>query len=293
MIPRHLRSVLLFTAGSVLATGLFAQAPAPKLAFPSANPQGVIKQRVGLTDIELTYNRPGVKGRKIFGGLVPYGQIWRTGADAATRISFSAPVTLNGAAVPAGTYEVFTIPGESEWTVIVQAVKEKAQWGSYAYDQKNDTARFMAKTRTTASPVETFAFGFNNLRDTGATLNMFWENTVVPVQIGVDTVAQLGPQIEAVMASAEPKKPYFSAAMFYYHNDLDLNQAAEWMEKGVAEQPKAFWMIYRQGLILAKKGDKAGALAAAQKSKELASGQSGELKEEYYRLNDALIASLK
>jgi hypothetical protein len=292
MIPAS-RLLLSALAGSVLLTGLFAQAPAPKLAFPAVNPQGVIKQRVGLTDIEITYNRPGVKGRKIFGGLIPYGQIWRTGADAATRISFSAPVTLNGTAVPAGTYEVFTIPGEAEWTVIVQAVKEKAQWGSYAYDQKNDTARFAAKPRAAGSPVETFAFGFNNLRDTGATLNMFWENTVVPVQIGVDTVGQLVPQIEAVMASAEPKKPYYSAAMFYYTNDLDLNKAAEWMEKAVAEQPKAFWMIYRQGLVLAKKGDKAGALAAANKSKELASGQSGELKEEYYRLNDALIASLK
>lgn len=292
MIPAS-RLLLSALAGSVLLTGLFAQAPAPKLAFPSANPQGVIKQRVGLTDIEVTYNRPGVKGRKIFGALIPYGQVWRTGADAATRISFSAPVTLNGTAVPAGAYEMFTIPGEAEWTVILQAVKEKAQWGSYAYDQKNDTARFMAKPRTAANPVETFAIAFNNLRDTSATLSLFWENTVVPVQIGVDTVGQLVPQIEAVMASAEPKKPYFSAAMFYYHNDLDLNKAAEWMEKGVAEQPKAFWMIYRQGLVLAKKGDKAGALAAAQKSKELASGQSGELKEEYYRLNDALIASLK
>lgn len=288
-----LRPLVAVIAGSVLATGLFAQAPAPKLAFPSANPQSVLKQRVGLTDIEITYNRPGVKGRKIFGSLVPYGEVWRTGADAATRISFSAPVTLNGAAVPAGTYELFTIPGEAEWTVILQAVKEKAQWGSYAYDQKNDTARFTAKPRTAASPVETFAFGFNNLRDTSATLNMFWENTIVPVQIGVDTVAQLVPQIEAVMASAAEKKPYFSAAMFYYHNDLDLNKAAEWMEKGVAEQPKAFWMIYRQGLVLAKKGDKAGALTAAQKSRELASGQAGELKEEYLRLNDALIASLK
>lgn len=287
------RPVLSVVTGLVLATGLFAQAPAPKLAFPSASPAATIKQRVGLTDIEVNYNRPSMKGRKIFGGLIPYGQIWRTGADTATRISFSTAAKLNGTAVPAGTYEVFTIPGEAEWTVILQAVMEKAQWGSYAYDQKNDTARFMAKPRKAANTVETFAFGFNDLRDTSATLNLLWENTAVPIQIGVDTVAQIVPQIEAVMASAEPKKPYFSAAMFYFNNDLDINKAAEWMEKGVAEQPKAFWMIYRQGLVLAKKGDKAGALAAAQKSKELASGQSGELKEEYYRLNDALIASLK
>lgn len=296
MIPRHLRSALLFIAGSVLATGLFAQAPAPKLAFPDASPAATIKQRVGLTDIEISYNRPSMKGRMVFGGLVPYGEVWRTGANTATKMTFSTDVKLNGTAVPAGTYEVFTIPGKKDWTIIVQAVKDKAQWGSYAYDQKNDTARFTAKPVKFPYATESFAFSFNELRDTSAVLSLFWEKVRVPIKVEVDVVGQLVPQIEAVMASAEPKKPYFSAAMFFYDNDLDLKKAAAWMDAAIAERPNQMWMIYRKGLILAKMGDKAGARAAAQQSLDLVKSDDkapAALKEEYTRLNNALLASLK
>ena len=231
MIPSS-RLLLSALAGSVLATGLFAQTPAPKLAFPDASPAATIKQRVGVTDIEISYNRPSMKGRAVFGGLVPYGQVWRTGANTATRISFSTAAKLNGAAVAAGTYELFTIPGETEWTVILQAVKEKAQWGSYAYDQKNDTARFTAKPAATAI-VESLAFGFNRLTDTSTVLTLFWEHVALPISVEVDTIALLSPQIEAVMASAEAKKPFFSAAMFYYDNNLDLKKAATWMDAAI------------------------------------------------------------
>ena len=294
MIPRHLRSALLFIAGSVLATGLFAQAPAPKLVFPDASPAATLKQRVGITDIEISYNRPGMKGRKIFGDLVPYGEVWRTGANTATKITFSTDVKLNGTAIPAGTYELFTIPGPSEWTVIVH--KNMSQWGAYAYDMKNDVARISAKPRATTTPVETLAFAIGDVRQASAKLNLFWENTVVPIQIDVDTVGLLVPQIEAVMASAEPKKPYFSAAMFYYDNDLDLKKAAAWMDAAIAERPNQMWMIYRKGLILAKMGDKAGARAAALQSLDLVKSDDkspASLKDEYTRLNNALLASLK
>lgn len=294
MIPRHLRSALLLIAGSVLATGLFAQAPAPKLVFPDASPAATIKQRVGLTDIEINYNRPGMKGRTVFGGLVPYGEVWRTGANTATKMTFSTDVKLNGTAVPAGTYELFTIPGRTEWTVILH--KNMSQWGAYAYDMKNDVARFTAAADTTAQPVETFAFGFNDLHPASATVNMFWEKTRVHFKVEVDVVGQLVPQIEAVMASAEPKKPYFSAAMFFYDNDLDLKKAAAWMDAAIAERPNQMWMIYRKGLILAKMGDKAGARAAAQQSLDLVKSDDkspASLKDEYTRLNNALLASLK
>lgn len=293
MNTRSLRLFLLTLAGSALTAGLFAQAPAaPKIDFPAASPASTLKQRVGVTDIEINYNRPSMKGRKIFGGLVPYGQIWRTGADAATRITLSTAATLNGTAVSAGTYELFTIPGETEWTVILQGVKEKAQWGSYAYNQENDTARFTATPVKSPKAYETFGIGIGSLSQTGATMTLAWENTRVPVKIEVDTVGTLVPQIEAVMASDAEKKPYFASAMFYYENGLDIEKAAEWIAKAAEAQPNAFWLTYRQGLILAKKGDKAGALAAAEKSKEVAATQTGELKDEYLRLNDALIKSL-
>jgi len=288
-----LRPTLAILAGSVLMTGLFAQSPA--LQFPAPSPAATIKQRVGVTDLEVTYNRPSMKGRTVFGGLIPYNEIWRTGADTATRLTLSTPAKLNGASVPAGTYEVFTIPSRGDWTVILQAAKDRPQWGSYAYDQKNDTARFSATPVPLAQPVETLAFGFNDLRDASATLNLMWELVRVPIKIEVDTAGMLVPQIEAVMASGAEKKPYFEAAMFYYANNLDLDKAAAWMDAGLATQPKAYWMIYRKGLLLAKKGDKAGALAAAKQSMELASQETrgAELKNEYIRLNQALIDSLK
>lgn len=284
--------VLLLLASSLLGGGLFAQSTPPALQFPAASPAGVVKQRVGVTDIEVNYSRPSVKGRTIFGGLVPYDAIWRTGADRATRLTLSTPAKLNGAEVPAGTYELFTIPGRETWTVIVHA--DKSQWGSYAYDPANDVVRFTARPETLARSVESLRIEINDLRMTSATLSIAWENTVVPITIEVDTVGTLAPQIEAVMASTEEKKPYFAAAMFYYENDLDLTKALAWMEAGLAEQPNAYWMIYRHGLLLAKNGDKAGALAAAKRSIELAAAApSPELRDEYTRLNQALIDRLQ
>lgn len=295
MIPRHLRSALLLIAGSVLATGLFAQAPATKITFPEASPAASVKQRVGLTDIEINYNRPSMKGRAIFGGLVPYGEIWRTGANTATKISFSTDVKLNGTAVPAGTYELFTIPGPTEWTVIIH--KNMSQWGSYSYDPKNDVARISAKLFALPLPVETFMITFNHVAEGGALLELAWDRTLIPVKVEVDVVSQLVPQIEAVMASDAAKKPYFPAAMFYYENNLDMKKAAAWINAAVAASPTPqMWMLYRQGLILAKLGDKAGALAAAQRALDLIKDDAkspASLKEEYTRLNNALIASLK
>lgn len=292
MITRQLRSVLCFVAGSVFATGLFAQAPAPKLVFPDSSPAASVKQRVGLTDIEVTYSRPGVKGRTIYGGLVPYGEVWRTGANTATKVTFSTDVKLGGAAVPAGAYELFTIPGKTEWTVIVH--KNMSQWGAYSYDAKNDVARFTVTPTTLANSVESLSIGFSDLRNESATLFVSWEKTRVPVKVEVDVVGQLVPQIEAAMAATEGKKPYFSSAMFYFENNLDLKKAAEWMDAAIAARPDAYFMIYRKGLILAKAGDKAGALAAANQSLEMAKKDTTpSLRDEYVRLNEALIASLK
>lgn len=289
-----LRSLLSVIAGLACSAGLFAQAPAVKIAFPDASPAATLKQRVGVTDVEISYNRPGMKGRTVFGGLVPYGEIWRTGANTATKLTFSTDVKLNGTAIPAGTYELFTIPGKTEWMIIIH--KNMSQWGSYAYDQKNDVARFKVTPSTLGSAVETMAFGLSDVHNDSATLYISWEKTRVPMKLEVDVVGTLVPQIEAAMAAPEGKKPYFASAMFYYENNLDLKKAAAWMDAAIAEQPNQMWMIYRKGLILAKAGDKAGALAAAQQSLDLVKNDPkspASLKDEYTRLNNALISSLK
>jgi hypothetical protein len=266
------------------------KAPAPQIPFPQASPTATLKQTIGVTTIEVVYSRPSARGRVMLGGNNPYGQVWRTGANSATRISFSTPVTIEGSPLDAGTYELFTIPGKDLWTIIFQ--KAGGQWGAYTYDSKNDALRVTAKPVELAEPVETFTIEFNDFHGGSGTLDLAWEHTKVPVKLDTDIVSVLMPKIEAAMA-APGKKPYFNAAIFYLDNGLDLKKAAEWMDAAIAEQPDAFYMIYQKARILAREGDKAGAEAAARHSIELASKTTGPEKDEYLRLNEALIASLK
>ena len=289
MNTRMLRFPLPLIAGSVLVTGLFAQTP--KIEFPAASPNCTVKQRVGLTDIEINYSRPGLKGRVVVGKIDPYGKVWRTGANSATRISFSTPVKFQGSALDAGTYELFTIPGTDEWTVILQ--KAGKQWGAYAYKAENDTLRVKAKPVAVAVPMETFTIGINDIRDESATLNLVWADWRVPVKLEFNVVGTLVPQIDAVMASDAAEKPYAQAAMFYRDHDLDLKKAAAWMDAAIAAHPDAYYLFYHKARILAKMGDKDGALATARHSIELAAKDTGPAKDEYTRLNEALIASLR
>jgi hypothetical protein len=291
MITQLFRFNAAILGGLCLATGLLAQAPAPKINFPAASPAGTVTQRVGLTDIQINYSRPGAKGRKVFGGLVPYDHVWRTGANTATKISFSTPVKLNGTPIPAGTYELFTIPGATEWTVIIH--KNMSQWGAYSYDEKNDVVRVKAAATPLHDPVETLEISLNDLRDESATLNIVWEKVRVPVALTVDVKSTLIPQIEAVMSAGGEKLPYASAAMYYLENGLDLKKAAAWMDAAIAAQPDAFYLVYRKALILEKMGDKAGALAAARTSLEAANKATGAIKDEYVGLNQAVIDRLK
>ena len=266
------------------------KAPAAQVEFPQASPTETIKQRVGVTDIGVVYSRPSAKGRVMLGGNNPYGEVWRTGANSATRISFSTAVTFGGSKVDAGTYELFTIPGKEEWTVILQ--KAGNQWGAYAYDQKNDVLRVTAKPVALADPVETFTIDINDIHGDSATLDLIWEKTLVPVKLGFDVVGIVGPKIEAAMAYPG-KKPYAQAALFYVDHNLDLDKALGWMNAAIAEQPDAYYLIYQKARILAAKGDKPAALAAAKQSLDLASKSSGPAKDEYTRLNEALIAGLQ
>jgi len=291
MITPSLRTGFILASGLALAASLFAQAPqAPKIDFPAASPSATLKQRVGLTDIEVNYSRPGLKGRVVVGNIDPFGKVWRTGANNATRISFSTPVKLQGSSLDAGTYELFTIPGKDEWTVILQ--KAGKQWGAYQYKQENDALRVTAKPIVLANPVETFTIDINDIRDESATLNLIWADWRVPVKLEVNVVSIVVPQIEAVMASDSAKKPYAQAAMFYRDHDLDLKKALVWIDAAIAAQPDAYYYVYHKAKLLAKMGDKAGALAAAQQSIAMAAKDTGPAKDEYTRLNEALIASL-
>jgi len=291
MKTKLLPIVLSAIIGSFLGPDLLAQqAKESKLEFPQASPSATVKERMGITDVEVEYSRPGVKGRKIFGGLVPFGEVWRTGANSATKITFGTEVNFGGSLVPAGSYALFTIPDSGEWTVILN--KAEGQWGSYEYDAKNDFVRVKVKPVALTEAVESMTISLSDLRDDAATLNITWDKTRVPIKLQTNLVAVLVPKIDAAMAGTG-KKPYFEAAMFYYAHDLDLKKAAVWIDEAIKEKPDALWMIYRKGLILAKLGDKKGALAAANQSLELANKAGGAVGAEYKRLNEALIASLR
>jgi hypothetical protein len=276
-------SMLVLTLG-LGADITFAQ---PRLEFPAPSPTSTLKQRVGLTDIEIVYSRPSAKGRIVFGSLVPYGEVWRTGANNATRITFSSAMTFNGAQVPAGTYALYTIPGAEEWTVVLS--KNTGLWGASGYTETDDLLRVKAKPVKQSERVETFTISIGDLRDESATLNLSWENVRVPIQLGAELTSKLVPQIEEVMASADGRKPYYPAAAFYFDHGQDLQKARKWVDAAIAER-EAYYIVHLKAKILAKLGDKEGAIAAAKRSTELAKEAKDSA---YVRLNETLIASLQ
>ena len=292
MNSKLLLLTLAFAGGLVFPSWLSAQTPA--VDFPAASPACTLKQRVGLTDIEIIYSRPGVKNRTIFGGIVPYGQVWRTGANQATKVTFSTPVKLEGIDIPAGTYALFTVPGETEWTIILNT--NSAQWGAYQYNEKADVTRFKVEPVTLSDTrIETFCIEFNHIKDESAVLTLVWDKTVVPIRLEVDVTSKVIPQIEAAMASPGKKDAglYFQAATFYYNHDLDLKKALDWVNAGLADNPRiAYEMLHLKAQILAKQGDKAGAVAAAKQSTELAIKAEGS-GSSFVKMNQDLISSLQ
>ena len=280
---------LLFSAvvGSGLLFSNLATAQAPRLELPSPSPLSTLKQRVGLTDIEVVYSRPSAKGRTVFGGLVPYGEVWRTGANGRTTISFSTAVKLNDTEIPAGKYALFTIPGEQNWTIILN---KNIAGNALAYDASNEVARITAPAVKLNQNIETFSIMINSIRDDSARIDLLWEHTVVPIRLTMDLVGTLTPQIEKAMAGDGGNKPYYQAAMFYYDHNLDMQKAKTWIE-AATKSNEAYYTMNLKAKILAKLGDKEGAIAAAKRSSELASkteGASG-----FVKLNDDLISSLK
>ncbi|MGC4073704.1 MAG: DUF2911 domain-containing protein [Nibricoccus sp.] len=291
--PRFARIFVAASLTLALFSTLSAQSTeAPKVTFPAPSPASTLKQRVGLTDIEVIYSRPGVKGRQIFGGLEAYGKVWRTGANSATKIKFSTPVKLNGTDIPAGSYELFTIPGADEWIVIIH--KDSSEWGAYSYDAKNDIARVKATPVKLAESVETFTIDVNDIRNESATLNLIWEKTRVPVKLQVDVVSAVVPQIEAALASpaTKPAGFYFGAAQFYYDQGLDLQKAKTLITQATAGEKPAFYMVHLKAKILAKLGEKDAAIAAAKQSTELAVAVEGP-QSGFVKMNNDLIASLR
>jgi tetratricopeptide (TPR) repeat protein len=255
-------------------------------SIPPASSSQTLIQSLGLGKITITYSRPNVKGRKVFGGLEPYGKVWRTGANTATLIKFSEDMMVEGHLIPAGDYGLFTIPKEDSWTIIFS--KNPKQWGAYSYKEAEDFLRVDVKPMKMEEAIETFTMQFANVKGKTAELHIMWDHTAVPVKFSVNDYAKVSANIEQMMKTA--KKPYFDAITYYYENNLELNKALGWAEEAQKTNPKGPYYILWKARILLKLGRKQEALAAAEEGVRLARESKDD---EYVRLNQAVADQAK
>jgi len=251
------RQSILFTFLSLQ----FSAAALGQLETPQASPTGTIGQKVGIMNVSVEYSRPGMKGRTIFGGLVPYGEVWRTGANEATKVTFSDDVKLEGHSLAAGTYALYTIPGEDEWTIIIN---QKMSWGTQ-YDAAGDVLRFQVKPGNAGRTIETFTISIGDITDNSATMELAWDHTLVRFGMEFDVEAKVMAQIESFAKNplGGVSGSYYQAANFYFNHGKDLNQALEWVNKSLEISTDRYWVWRLKAQIQAGLNDYEGAIATA------------------------------
>jgi len=269
---------LLFSIYFFSYSPVFAQ-----LKMPQVSSSQTITQEFGLGSVTVKYSRPNVKGRKVFADLTPYGEVWRTGANTVTTISFSDDITLEGQAVKAGEYALLTIPGKESWTIILN--KGTKQWGTYAYKEADDVLRFVVKSLRLKNKLETFTISFSDVTPNTAKLNLLWEATQVSIDMMTDVDGKVMAGIDEAMKG--DRKPYMQAAVYYYDNGKDLSKALTWMNAMAPADQKTPWYNYWKAKIQLKSGDKTGAIASAKTGLEIAETMKMA---EYVRLNSAVLA---
>ncbi len=274
------KGFLFFILYTIITTSGIGQ-----LKMPSPSPTQTIKQDFGLSSIELTYSRPSMKGRKIFGDLVPYGKMWRTGANAATRIKFVDDVVIGGQPVKAGEYALYTIPNQNEWEIVLN--KGVNNGGLDGYKTEEDVTRFKVKPTSVPMLVQTFTMQFADFTPSSTNLIIRWDNLLVPIPITVDTDSKVMAQINDVMN--KDNKPYYQSALYYAENGKDMKQALTWFDKAIEQNPRGFFIYYQKANALLKMGKKDEAKIAAQKSMEVARQEKND---DYVRLNEKIINAL-
>ena len=267
-----------------------------QIQTPQPSPAGSVSSVVGLTDVKVDYSRPQMKGRKIFGEgdeyLTPYGQIWRTGANNGTIISFSDDVTVEGIKVPKGEYLIFTWPGASEWTISLYSDLSLGG-NTAAYDKSKEVANFKVKAEKLAEAIQTLTINIADIAEDSksANIQIAWENTSVKFKVGVDYDTKVMAAIEA-NTKVNPAN-LIAAARYYHATKRDLKQALAWTNEylSIGKNSEQFWNVHFKAQLLKDMGDKKGALAAATQSLEAAKKAAGDFG--YIKLNEELIKSLK
>lgn len=268
----------------VLISFCFYRAAAQELKFkiPATSSGQRIEQDFGLGIISVKYYRPNTKGRKIFGGIEPYGTVWRTGANNATVITLTDTVAVEGHTILPGTYTLFSIPGANEWTIIFN--KNVNQWGAYVYDEKQDLLRFKVKPVKLASKVETLTIQFADVHEEDGVLQILWENTDINLHLKSNMNQRIMANIQEAMKG--DNKPYYLSAIWYYNHDKDLKQALAWMQEVDKTQPPSFNAKYWLARLQLRTGDKKSAIISANEGLKLALVQNSQ---EYVRMNKEVL----
>jgi hypothetical protein len=253
---------------------------------PAPSPAASVTQTVGLTNISVNYSRPSARGRVIFGDLVKYDRVWRTGANQATRISFSDEVTIEGNKLAKGEYAIMSFPNPNEWTVVFS---KNLNTGEGNYKQEEDALRVKVKPMTSPTKIETFTISFTDLGMNSANLEFAWENTVVRLKIETDVDAKVEKQIADFTNPNKDANGFFQAASYYFNNNKDINKAYEWIVKSTSMQPQ-YWTMYLRAQIEMKMKKYKDAIASAEKSMEMAKAANNM---QYVEFNEKLLAEAK
>lgn len=251
-----------------------------RLKTPTLSPFTKISQQIGLTEITLEYARPSAKGRAIFGTLVPYDKIWRTGANASTKITLTESAHIGGKQIDAGTYAIYTIPGKEKWTIIIHANTKMRSLAGDVYKQENDVFRFEAEPQQIENYIETFTLQFADLGTNSLNLQLLWEHTQVNIPFTVEVDQQIAAQMAEFLKTPEtiPHRTYFEAAQYYLHNNRDLKEALTWIDAALVKSPENA----RYGLLKSKIQAKAGDTAGAMQTIDLANSWAVNAKNDNY-----------
>lgn len=271
-----MKNIVLF-----ICAGLFSFTSFGQVQTPQPSPFSKTEQKVGLTDVTIEYSRPGMRGREIFGNLVPYNEVWRTGANANTLISFSDDVTIDGKELEKGTYAVYTIPKEDEWEVIFY--EDTNNWGTpQEWEEDQVALRATADVQELPFAMETFTIMLDELKNDGATLNFVWENTAAMLPFEVPTDEKTMASIERIL-NGPSATDYFAAATYFHDEKKDLQKAYEWVKRAAEMQnPTPFWILRRKSLIEADLGKKEEAIETAKQSMKAAEKAGNQ---DYVKMN--------
>ncbi|NNG09209.1 MAG: DUF2911 domain-containing protein [Arenibacter sp.] len=271
-----MKKLALFVTMIAVSFGVQSQ-----ISTPAPSPASTLIQKVGLTDVTVEYSRPSMRGRTIFGDLVPYDKLWRTGANARTKITFSDDVMIGNQELKAGSYAIFTKPGTTSWEVFFYTDTNGGGTPS-DWDESKVAAKTTAQVYSIDMPVETFTITIDDLSADSATLGMLWEKSYVGVKFNVPTDKTVMTGIERIM-NGPTANDYYAAAVYYMNSGKDINKAKEWMDKAMSMTDKpAFWQLRQQSLIYAKAGDKKEAIATAKKSLAAAEAAGND---DYIKMN--------